>query len=356
MKRLSATDVHARKVAELGLDSAALDLTSTEAIAAALRRAASFLCPCATATLVRDVVRPLRGLVDDLGEIKDLAEETLEALIAHGDIVEQHEITVEGHGKGALLYAAPPSFVARQSGTAILLGIASDQLSALPDDFEARIEYVNHVRRLSPLPNEDLHTELVQLGLIDLSYEAWLNSPQLETAAQHLSKFNRLLDAAPPSYDIPGLSLLDFERPTRYYPGRWVDVRSQTGRFTARRRQAYGADLWCYVELRDGQPQRFVELPTPGSRWRGCDEAWRLQLAIDACQGEPQRFRSRSLPRQSVVLEVFSPLPMWARRRWDAVGDPVPCSGCLFAYRLLESEVQEELLFAREALWLEGLA
>ena len=52
------------------------------------------------------------------------------------------------------------------------------------------------------------------------------------------------------------------------------------------------------------------------------------------------------------VLEFFSPVPMWARRRWDAVGEPVPASRCLFAYRLAETELGEELRFAQDELWL----
>src|SRR5262249_58691845 len=39
----------------------ALDLTTPEGLAGALRRASSYLCPCSAATLVRAVVRPLRG-------------------------------------------------------------------------------------------------------------------------------------------------------------------------------------------------------------------------------------------------------------------------------------------------------
>jgi hypothetical protein len=46
---------------------------------------------------------------------------------------------------------------------------------------------------------------------------------------------------------------------------------------------------------------------------------------------------------------------MWARRRWDAVGEPVLGAGCLFAYRLTAAEADEEVLFARHALWLEEL-
>lgn len=356
MRRLTATDVHARKVAELGLDPTAVDLTSIEAIAGALRRTASFLCPCAAATLVRGVVRPLRGLVDDLDSFKGLVEETLEAMTAHGDILEHRDVDEHpGHEAVALLYAAPASFVARQSGAIILLGIASDQLSALPDDLEARIEYVNHVRRLIPAQGEDLRGDLVQLGLLELSYDGWLKAPSAKTPSQHVSHLDGLLDAAHPSRDIPGLSLLDPERPVRYYRGRWVEPRSQTGRFVGRRSQAYGADLWCYVQLRDGHPERLIDLPTLGGRWRGCDEAWHLQMAIDAQRGEPQRFKVLPGPGGTVVLQLFSPLPTWARRRWDAIGEPVTSSGCLFAYRLPEAEFEEELRFAHEALWLEVL-
>ena len=357
MRLLTATEVQAQKVTELGLDPTTLDLTSIEAIAGALRRAASFLCPCAAGTLVRAVTQPLRGLVDDLAAIKSIVEDTLEAIVAHGDIFEHRDVD-EGPGKGkaVLLYAAPPGFVARQSGAVILLGVASDQLSALPDDLQARIEYVNHLRRLKPLPSEKLRADLVELGLVELSYDGWLKAPPVETPAQHISRLNRLLDAAQPSHDVPGLLLLDPERPVRYYRGRWVEPRSQSGRLVARRGQAYGADLWCYVQLRAGHPERLIDLPIPGSRWRGCDEAWHLQLAIDAQKGEAQRFRVRPGPSGSHVLEFFSPVPMWARRRWDAVGEPVLGSGCLFAHRLAEAELAEELRFAHEALWLQELS
>lgn len=353
MRRLSAAEVHAEKVAELGLDPIALDLTSVEAIACALRRAASFLCPCTAPTLVRGVVRPLRGLVETLDDTKGLVEDTLQAIIAHGDILEHRDIQAEPeHGVAALLYAAPPSFVARETGAVILLGVTSDQLSALPDDLEARVEYVNHVRRLSPAPGEDLPSDLLDVGLIQTSYNDWLRAPPLDTSAQHLARFDELLDAAQPSRDVPGLSLLDAARPVRYYRGRWVELRAQSGRFVARRAQAYGADLWCYVEIRDGNPERLIDLPVAGGRWRGCDDAWRLQLAIDAQRGEPQRLRIRPGPEGTRVMEIFSPVPMWARRRWDAVGEPVSASGCLFAYRFAEADLAEEVRFAREVLWL----
>jgi hypothetical protein len=356
MRQLTAAEVHAQKITELGLDPTALDLTSIEGISCALRRAASFLCPCSATTLVRGVLRPLRGLVPDLDAFKEVAEDTLEAMIAHGDIIEQRDSSGEAGSRSmVLLYAAPASFVARQSGLALLLGISSDQLSPLPDDLERRIEYVGHVRRLRPLSGEDLQHDLKQLELIELSYEAWLKSPAPEPAAKHVASNDHALDATLPSREIHGLLLLDPERPVRYYRGRWVEAKSHTGRYVARRSQAYGADLWCYVLLRGGQPERMVDLPHARSRWRGCDEAWHLQLAIDAKRGDPQRFRVRKGPGDTTVLELFSPVPAWARRRWDAVGEPLPSSGCLFAHSFAEAEIEEELRFAREALWLEML-
>ena len=42
MKQITSTELHTIKVRELGLDPEALDLTSTESLAAAIRRAAAF--------------------------------------------------------------------------------------------------------------------------------------------------------------------------------------------------------------------------------------------------------------------------------------------------------------------------
>lgn len=358
MRRISHSELHALKVSELSLDPDATDLTTVEALAGALRRAASFLCPRTAPSLIRAVVHPLRGLVDDLAATAVLVEEILDAAIAHGDILEQRNVDENTTAGGTtLLYAAPPSYLMRKSDTILLLGIASDHLSALPEDLENRIQYVHHVRLLRPADGEDLRNELRRLGLIELSYDRWLNAPPMETAEQHLTRLNAVLDAAEPSRDIPGLSLMDPDRPVRYYRGRWVDPKAQSGRFVARRAQAYGAHLWCYVQMQAGNPERMVDFPVANSsRWRGCDEAWRLQMALDARRGQPQQFRVRASQGRTSVIEFFSPVPMWARRRWDAVGEPVSSSGCLFAYRIAGAEMEEELHFIRTTLWLGELA
>src|SRR5262245_56564208 len=96
MKRISVLEVHQRKVRELGLDPEAADLTSVEALAASLRRSAGFMCPCSATTLVRAVTEPLRGLVPELGAVRESLEEILEAIVGQGDLLEFNDIAADG--------------------------------------------------------------------------------------------------------------------------------------------------------------------------------------------------------------------------------------------------------------------
>ena len=356
MKQLSPADVRHQKVAELGLDPASFDLTSTEVIAGALRRAAGFLCPCTASSLVRAVVKPLRGLVEDMSIVKATVEETLEAMVSHGDVLECREFDVNPGQERALLFAAPAAFICRDSGTQILVGISNDQLSAFPADLTARIDHVGHTRRLSPAEGEDLRERLTEHGLLEVTYGDWLKAPGFGKPTELLSRYNALLDSAGPSGEVPGLRLLDPELPVRYYPGRWVQPQKRSGRFVGRRDQAYGAQLWCYVQVADGNPEALVDLPRPRSRWRGCDEAWYLQMAIDASRGKPQQLAIRVGSQDTRVMAFFSPVPMWARRRWDAIGEPISSERCLFAYRIAKDQLSQELGFIHNALWLDKIA
>jgi len=357
MKQLTSEEVHALKVAELGLDNEASDLTSAEAIAGALRRSGGFLCPCPPATLKRSIMLSAQGLVSDFDEHRKEVDETLEAMIAHGDFLEHDDFDDSADSRiSGLLYAAPASFVSRQSGMTILLGIASDHRSALTEEFENRIEYFGHLRLLRPESGENLRADLLGLGLIEISYREWLNAPFKESPGQYLSRFDEYLDKAPPSGEVMGLELLDPERPVNYYPDRWVDPKSQTGRFVARRDQAYGAKLWSFVEMKNGQPTGLIDLPVTGGKWRGCDAAWHLQMAIDKERGEPQRYRmTEDSGGESVLVEFFSPIPMWARKRFDAIGEPTDGVGRLFAYRIPKSEISEEAINLQEGLWMAEL-
>ena len=346
-------EAHSGCVEQLGLDPATFHVTSVEAIAEALRRAAYYFCPCASATLVRAVVEPMKGLVDEIDDYRESVRDTLNAMIGHGDLLEHRDFEDSSIRSNAnLIYGSPLRFVVRDSGSVILLGVSSPRSMSSLNELGDRIEFAKHVRSLKPKPNEELRAVLAQLGIGEVSYSRWLRSPGNEMPAVHVSSLDQLLETGPPSGGVPDLSILDPERPVRYYRGRWSDVSFQTGKFVARRRQAYGSDLWCYVELKNGEAERLLDFPLPESHWRGCDEAWRLQMAIDAKRGSPQQFRLIPDDVRTTVVQLFSPIPAWAQRRWDAIGDPAENEGCLFAYRLENSELDEELRFARNTLWL----
>lgn len=351
MRLLTREELQAHVVVDLGLDASSLDLTSLEALAACVRRAAGFVCPCAPRTLVRSVARALDGIAEDLEPMEAAVEQMVEALTSYGDLIEVPG-EIRGKATGRVLCAAPPSFVARANGGALLVGIVPDHRSALPSDMEARVEHVAHVRRLPPGVLEDARGELGQLGLLELSYERWCGAPPPTSADALVAKCEALLARAPSAMEVPGMVILDPTRDVTYYRGRWDAPRSRSGAYVARRPQAYGADLWCYAKLKEGRPERFIDLPL-ADRARGCDDAWLIQMALDARAGHRQRARVRRVNGTTALFEFFSPVPAWARRRWDAIGEPTPPSKCLFAYRLAAAELDEEAQFMRQRLWLD---
>ena len=307
------------------------------------------MCPCIERTLIRAVTEPIHGL-DDEHAIHSLVEQTLEAIITHGDLLEMQSTTQEDTD-GVLLYASPPSFVCRQSGAVLILGIAPDGVSPLPEDLETAVEHVNHIRVIPEQAVPELAAQLGDLGLVEITLDAWMKAPERETPFEHLQSMKQRLASAQPCSEIPGLMLLDPSRPVNYYRGRWVELAGQDGCFLARRPQSYGADLWCFIEVEAGNPLRFVDLPVREIGTRGCDDGWRLQAAIDHERGFPQTFRIRGTT-DACILDFFSPVPMWSRRRWDAFGEPVVAKGCLFSYRVAMVELDEELEFIKEHLWL----
>jgi hypothetical protein len=96
---------------------------------------------------------------------------------------------------------------------------------------------------------------------------------------------------------------------------------------------------------------RFLDFPLKNVRWRGCDTAWYLQMAIDHGRETPQLYRRRTMPG-GASLDFFSPLPLWAHRRFAVLGHPVPREKCLLSYWIPERELAAEEAFLQERLWL----
>ena len=353
MKVLSRTEVVQRTVQELGLGRNPRSLLTREAIACSLRRVAGMHCPTSRGALLRAVIEPLRDLIDVPDGVAEMAEEVLEAVIAHGDLLELPEVVSSAERPRTLVYTAPPMFLVRSSGAVLLLGIAGDQTSLLPQRFERHIEHRGHVRVLPAGAAAHIVPHLDGLGFAELSERAWLDPPAHVAAERFIDRFDRALSQEPDAGPIERLRVIDPGSDTNYYRGRWTDSASVACNVVGRRPQRFGADLWCYLTLEEGQPRRFLDLPLGQTRYRACDEAWRLQSAIDAVSGKPQRLRIRPGAAGRWIFDVFSPLPMWLVRRWDAVGDQVERSrGALLSYTFGSQDAEEEASFARDMMWL----
>ena len=292
------------------------------------------------------------GLPNSYDSLAEAVDSAIEALIVSGDLLELADVVIDDSDvRETWVFAAPPRFVVRPSGSVFLMGIVPDQDTFLPSTLTARILSHGPTRMLEPEPGEDLPHQLRELGLQRLSEEAWIRNPRTEESAYLLDRHRRLLTSQPPSTGIPDVQILDAAHPVTYYRGRWTDPTNQDGMFVARRPQEFGAPMWCFVELREGGPVRLLDLPLPRSRWRGCDAAWHLQAAVDHCRGTPQRYRRR-IHDEGVRFDFFSPLPQWSERRLMNLGKPVPRDACLFSYVLPTNEADTEEAFLRKNLWL----
>ena len=353
MKLVSANALQSRAIEILGLDSSAIDLSSPEAIASTIRRAATFACPCSASHLTTGCFELLTPLLGPEFRRETVAE-SVEALVSYGDLFEGPDIT--GKSNSELVYVTPPSFVAVSSSLVLLIGCGRDGHFPIPEYLKERVEPVGHYRRLITDNLEETRKSLLNAGFLRVDVNEWLKAPAALPAEVHIAKYDHLLVPTGPVGVMENVRILESERPVSFYPGRWAPLKKHSGRFVARRPQAYGAELWCYLQAELGEVRWFVDLPRLEPRWRGCDEAWHLQQAIDSFLGHPQIFGLRKgTVKDTVVVDFFSPVPNWARRRWDYSGAPTLADKCLFSYVFSSSRVEEELKFGRERMWLRPL-
>jgi hypothetical protein len=350
--QVSATEVMRSSRQALGLPAISEAVIDDAMLAAAIRRAAGISCPCSLSTLVTAVLESLQYLFDDSDALAERVAAAAEGLIIGGDLLELSQVTTDDpDAKGTWVFSAPPSFIVRPGGSIFLVGIVPDEATPLPVSLNARIAYEGFARIVTPHVQEDLPSVLHELGLRELSMSAWLKAPKAESAAALRDGMLRRLAVQAPSGAVADVSILDPARVVDYYSERWVNPKHESGDYVARRPQAYGAPFWGFANLVDGNVTKFLDFPLKSARWRGCDTAWCLQMAIDNCRQTPQLYRRRTMP-DGAYLDFFSPLPLWAHRRFAVLGRPAPREKCLISYWIPELELASEETFLQERLWL----
>ena len=317
-------------------------------LAASLRRAASLMCPTTPSALILAVKNVLDTVfsVDD-----DSLRETLDALVNLGDLVES--IEQQSGRRQKVIYLGQPRFIRRRSGEFILFGTRPDNLPLVGDALQDRVQETGYLRRIVK-PDSEIYTLLETYGLIEITEARWMKLPEPTEATELVKTYIQELREQPQSGPIDGLRILDPKLPPSFYRDRWRPPTAlDTGVFLARRSQGYGSDLWCLVELAAGEHHKLLDLPLsqmPGVR--GCDEAWRLQAAIDTVNGNPQQLIIQRTGRGRVQLGLPTPPPKWLQRRWDLLGEPVRIPSALFAYEFAAEDTRDEVEFACTHLWM----
>lgn len=279
-----------------------------------------------------------------------MVRDAIDQVVAYGDLI---EIRNENSSR-ADIYLAPPSFIQTSQKRFLLFGVIPDGEDPTPPELRPYIDPVMYSRRLEVSDSTLAEQAFLEAGFIRLNTEVWLKCPIAIAASQFVAKYNAALSNAGPPGSPEDVSIIDLSLRVDYYKGRWAKLKKQTGRFIARRSQAFGSPLWCYVEVTDGIATRLLDFPLFENHWRACDEAWHLLQACDAVAEHPQRFRIRQgQNKNQAIMDFYSPVPEWATRRWDAVGRRTVPSASLMSFIIPSTQVDAECEFAAKRMWLE---
>jgi hypothetical protein len=336
----------------LGLGGSGAGLFSPEGLAATIRRAASFLCPCPPRRIVEAVLDVLTPLQPPVDFSREQVSGVLDLLIAGGDLV---ELRTGEFRASRLVYLGPPIYVEKEVGRYLVAGIRPYGAPLLDADI-SDVACEGHTRTVDLDPSIAAE-EMQTFGLTNVPQEMWVGCPSTEVVGSLLERIRVRLGAAAPAGGLTQLQILDKETRVTYYKGRWRDLRAtDNGDFVARRPQEFGADLWCAVRVVDGIPCNVIDFPIDDPLIPGRDEAWRLQAAIDASGGRSQQLRLRPIDEphlDRVVVDFFSPLPGWAERRLQLVGTPVSSqAGALFSFRMGSAAATDLIEFFHQMLWM----
>lgn len=317
--------------------------------AAAIRRAAAVRCPCTREELIDAVVGGFSRLSNVSLSNRELVAAAFEALLLSGDLLRSVPPGEEGR---PLVHLAPPSFVRRWNGSASLIGGLPDVGLPLPAELKPRLRSRGGFRQLPAGGEVSVIDELIAAGFSEFPMDAWLQAPTHLTPSQLLGRLNRDLDDVGPAGAVDEVLVLDSSRSPRFYKGRWTEPGRRSGRFIAQTPGRWGGRRWLYVELDAGEVRKLVTLPRVDNRFRGADEAWWIQAAIDHLNGTPQSYVRTRTDAGIQVISFFSPLPMWAERRMYPVAGRVAVSrGALIAFVLDREQGDEEIKFLIDRLW-----
>ena len=349
MRILTPSEAQAVAVKGLGFDESELNFNSDQVLIELVRRVAAFECPCTTRDLTKTVLKLLVPLLPEDG-LRERILATVDGLLDYGDLIEN--LDDDGEECQNLIGLAAPSVVSVSETKLLLLGLTPGETDPLPKEFRPLRSMHGFAKTLDIEDAGIVMSQLYESGYLLITENEWGYLPQIGNASALIGKYKTLFREDIAVGALDGLEILLPERKVTYWPDRWTDRDFPDGDFIARRSRRYGEKAWCFVRIKKGIATGLVDLPTKECRFRACDEAWHLQQAIDSVHGTPQQFRVRVESQESCVFEFFSPVPKWAHRQWNLLGEQTSIKGALFSYRFPAPVVDSVKRFAESRMWL----
>lgn len=274
-------------------------------IASVIRRTAAIIAPCNRRELLAQVSRALTGCLEDLPE--GMLSELIDDLVVGGDLIEAPAL-LQGQDKAPILiFCRQPTFC--RSGTRVhLLGAAPDDAPFLPKSVMREVSCDGGLRFLTTDTDQAICGTLSRMGLQELPSEEWLSSPDRKPACQLIEQLRAMMVARGREDRLVGVRWLTSPLIYCPYRQRWSEETNEEGLLIARAPQPYGADAWFLTE-RGSRSSRFVQLPLEEfPKDRGCDLAWRVQLALDFIANKPAWYEIVA-DLDSTKLTVSFPIP-----------------------------------------------
>jgi hypothetical protein len=316
--------------------------------AALVRRLIGIGGPYSPRELRKKAKAALSGMVSS-EELDAFVVCVIDELIVGGDLLELPALLTDGDENSCvMLFGAPPTFL-RYGENIRIFGIAPDDARFLPDSVHAQLLSRGGGRFIQGCSDEVVDL-LHGQGLREIAISRWIGGGREESSSEFIQ---RIIDRLKSKGRTESLASTEWLSPRSHsgvsYRARWTShPPEEAGHYIARAPQEFGAPRWYFIAWQPGQTPRILDLPVQGERDdRGCDLAWRLQLALDAARGKAARYRSTTHEEQ-VRLDVDFPIPLLQRRQLDYLGSTATGSGFTLLVPRAEISNAETIL---ESIW-----
>lgn len=288
-------------------------------VAGVLRRLCGFMCPCPPRAILAAAKRALAPLGNATEDMVAELDATLDALLVVGDVIEVSRVggTLDDENRD-WLFCGPPAFLELE-GRCYVFGIAPDDAPVLAGTLRDRVRHDGVMRYLDDTDGQ-LGETLSALGMRGYTAAKWLARTNAETPERFVAHvLNRLVNDGLHG-DMPSAEWLA-PATTTYVPyqRRWIPDAVTTGLAIGRAQPEFGLPLWFVATLAAGRIERALSLPLADMPDRACDQAWRIQLALDAQRGAPGRYKACP-EADGIRVSVSFPLPLGAKRRLVLLG------------------------------------